>query len=1515
MKKLLFSLVLLGQFLGSGPANTGADITEGLNVLRRQSIKAAHFDLKKPSVLEGSPEIFNVHGIERSKDGVFHFTVDQSLFQEDLLLYLIYNQRSVGALSYKDNILEFMGFAKHHFQIEGLKIGSLAAEREREGPEESTPLAGFYAQAGGTLTIKGENFADTASFKGSEVSLEGLQKYAKGLVVHDCEKCTLSGDITAPATSIKAKRFLHQGTLHCDDAFLDFEQGEDTEDSDIQASHDIVFKGFRDYMHRGLLRAKRSIIREGDNFQNCANSNTFAGLLNSFQGQKFQEDGRTVAWQSRIDAGTIVFDKEYKFLGRYLIANTEGILSKISVLEGADIKAAFAVCMESKNRLIHDGKISIDPELFHLPVWEYSSGPKHSEQSVQATALLENEIASYRREFLENFKSFAGVYLKAAGTLKGYGAVYTDCTSVIWQGMKVYFSGHSQSGFLESNQTIVSATKAFCDSRIKSPTLLLLNISDSLTVPGYLEGRQVVICGCENESGRTCSVNITGTINALEHGMLLAKKTELSGKVIGNNWLIDSPVTKITEAGEVSVGRQVIVDAQEDFDNRGKVRSEGEAHLKLKVNPDFGDVETTGAFIVEVPRLEDTAGKLAGDYPNYNKCGSLHIITQETTAINRPIDTNRGVGLTAPEVTVNEPVRSREGPVNFYAPGGKCEVNALITAGKWASVIANEVQIERKVKRTSIPGGYEERLGNKVGIHAKDGDVLVSGQQQLRTKGAELKARGGHVYTSSPDSYLGSQQTETDVTKSGKRSSQHHHSVTHHKTILDGELGVRSISMASKLHPGLPSLILEGVDSCSSKGAIHAYSEGTLLGQAVYDIHEEDNRSSSKGGLFKKTQHTRVQKASVTANPNKHKALEGVALESEGNNHQCAPEIETDGFSRIKSHQGRTFMHAAQSHSFKSTERKKKSIVWQSQRQIGSVNDVGDIASILAKEGIEISGAQGVEVDIIGKTLDKALQKHLQSSETEWVNGLQNRSGTEWKLVSEKHKQWRQKTGGLTRAVSAVVAIAVSCLTAGAGEFFIAPAIASMEIGGTAAATTLTASANATFSSLSSTAAVSLLSNKGNVGAVLKDLSSSKSLRSLATSIVVAGTVSGACHGFDIPTASATVSQSVPDRIQEALVRAGTETVANTTIERKANLGKSLVQALCTGAANVAGGSLANKVGLEYKAPDSSLDYVSHKILHAAIGAGMGVLSNNDALSGAIGATVGEIVGEAYGDAHDSFDLDPNSSKHFEKVVEDGTTLAQVSAATVAALLNQDPNTASKTAHNAVQENALHKILDGCILVYDLTCLGYGLVTGDEDQVKEALVELAMDAVGMASPVGNIRGYARLVKAGSKLAMKAKPVGKLLGDTGKKIISSVKRTNPPVKVVQEVSKRQSREQPWTIRSGQEYKERIVGRAQRTGTPGHATRSTREAIAAAKRKDVVEVYMDRGYKRATGEHLNPNRRPDVLIKKKDGTMHVVEVRSRSDDPKKLLKRNEEALAQLPKAKQGKIRIVEITRTKK
>ena len=85
--------------------------------------------------------------------------------------------------------------------------------------------------------------------------------------------------------------------------------------------------------------------------------------------------------------------------------------------------------------------------------------------------------------------------------------------------------------------------------------------------------------------------------------------------------------------------------------------------------------------------------------------------------------------------------------------------------------------------------------------------------------------------------------------------------------------------------------------------------------------------------------------------------------------------------------------------------------------------------------------------------------------------------------------------------------------------------------------------------------------------------------------------------------------------------------------------------------------------------------------------------------------------------------------------------------------------------------------------------------------------------------------------------------------------------------------------------------------------------------------VERVYLNQGINKVLGikkgdpGYISPNRRPDVTIVKKDGTIHQREVPSASDDPYKLRQRMDDTNSKLPELMRGEDFLTYITKTSK
>ena len=88
---------------------------------------------------------------------------------------------------------------------------------------------------------------------------------------------------------------------------------------------------------------------------------------------------------------------------------------------------------------------------------------------------------------------------------------------------------------------------------------------------------------------------------------------------------------------------------------------------------------------------------------------------------------------------------------------------------------------------------------------------------------------------------------------------------------------------------------------------------------------------------------------------------------------------------------------------------------------------------------------------------------------------------------------------------------------------------------------------------------------------------------------------------------------------------------------------------------------------------------------------------------------------------------------------------------------------------------------------------------------------------------------------------------------------------------------------------------------------HARKTYRKAIREAKKDDTTAVLLNRGYNRLPEVQIKPNRRPDVLVVKKDGQINAHEVASKTDEVNILFDRNKEVRDKLPTKMKGEVTV--------
>ncbi len=339
-----------------------------------------------------------------------------------------------------------------------------------------------------------------------------------------------------------------------------------------------------------------------------------------------------------------------------------------------------------------------------------------------------------------------------------------------------------------------------------------------------------------------------------------------------------------------------------------------------------------------------------------------------------------------------------------------------------------------------------------------------------------------------------------------------------------------------------------------------------------------------------------------------------------------------------------------------------KSALWQKQAGRGSNIETLQLPSFTGPVAPVLSAPGGYIVDIPKGNLKTEIEKLAKQPEYAYLKQLQVAKNVNWNQVQLAYDKWDYKQEGLTRAGAAIIALAVTVVTAGAGVG------AALGLNGAAAA-----AADAAFASLASQASVSLINNKGDVGKTLKELGRSRTVKNLVVAAATAG-VSNKLGASSLATWSET---PWVNNLNVNLANAGSAALINTAVNGgslKDNLEANILAALV----NTAHGEAASKI--------KQLDqhYIAHKVAHAVAGCAAAAANKGKCQDGAIGAAVGEILGEALLDGRDPGSL---NVKDRAKII----AKAKLAAGTVAALSKGDVNAAANAAAVAVESNALSK--------------------------------------------------------------------------------------------------------------------------------------------------------------------------------------------------------------------------------
>ncbi len=339
----------------------------------------------------------------------------------------------------------------------------------------------------------------------------------------------------------------------------------------------------------------------------------------------------------------------------------------------------------------------------------------------------------------------------------------------------------------------------------------------------------------------------------------------------------------------------------------------------------------------------------------------------------------------------------------------------------------------------------------------------------------------------------------------------------------------------------------------------------------------------------------------------------------------------------------------------------KSSAAWFSTKGKGTTDETFRQSELVAKGEVAIQAVNGLRIDVkqvdqqsVSQSIDAMVKADPQLA---WIKDAEKRGDIDWRQVKEIHESFKYDNSGLGPAAQIVVAILMAAVMGPAGFGL------SAGIGGAVA------------TSVATTAVTSTINNKGDLGAVFKDVTSSNAIKGYAMAGVMAGfvpTIDPKNLGLDLASVQTVAKKVITESVIKTAIMGGSF---------KDNLGSSIVSTgIATGGAIAAG-----KIGDFTLFDEGKLTKVG---MHAVLGGLMSEAMGGDFRTGALAAGANEMVVDYLAERMLPKGVD-RDSQAYQAGVSKLMTASQLIGALTAAAMGGDASAAAAVTANSTQYNNL----------------------------------------------------------------------------------------------------------------------------------------------------------------------------------------------------------------------------------
>ncbi|MEN5093799.1 filamentous hemagglutinin N-terminal domain-containing protein [Pseudomonas protegens] len=340
---------------------------------------------------------------------------------------------------------------------------------------------------------------------------------------------------------------------------------------------------------------------------------------------------------------------------------------------------------------------------------------------------------------------------------------------------------------------------------------------------------------------------------------------------------------------------------------------------------------------------------------------------------------------------------------------------------------------------------------------------------------------------------------------------------------------------------------------------------------------------------------------------------------------------------------------------------------WNSSKGRGNTDETLRQSSLVAGGSLTIKAVEGLKIDIKHidqKSVSQAIDAMVQADpQLAWLKQAEARGDVDWRQVKEIHESFKYNNSGLGPAAQLIIAIALAAV--------MGPMMAGMN-------TMLQAVAV----NVATKATVSTIDNRGNLGKVLKDVTSKESIKGYTVAAATAGVAQGLNYN---PSAMGLDAKS----LQTVAVKVTADALIKTAVyggSFKDNLAASAAGT----AASIGGAYGAGKIG-DLGLTEGGLAKIA---LHAGLGGLLSEAMGGDFRTGAIAGGANELLVGVLGDKLLPDNLIPGSPEYIQAQAN-LMALSQIVGVLGAAAAGGDMSIASTVAANGTQNNYLtHQAFD-----------------------------------------------------------------------------------------------------------------------------------------------------------------------------------------------------------------------------